>query len=159
MGRIYDAVSSMLGLCHFNEFEGQAAMKLEFIAEDYNSEDVYEYSINLYPDEDLSSIIIDWEQMVTGILDDLRTKVPAGIISAKFHNTLVDIIVEAANLIKEKNIVLCGGCFQNKYLIESAIKRLKKEGFRPYWNTKVPTNDGGISLGQLIAASYILNKE
>ncbi len=159
VGRMFDAVSSILGLYHINDFEGQAAMKLEFIAEDYKTQDKYYCTINICPDSDLSSIIIDWEQMIIGIMDDLKTKAPAGIISAKFHNTLVDIIVSVANHIKEKNIVLTGGCFQNKYLLENAVKTLKKEGFSPYWNKLIPPNDGGLAVGQLAAASYKLDKE
>ncbi len=158
-GRMFDAVSSILGLCHFNGFEGQAAMKMEFIAETHKTEDKYDYSLNLCPDIDLSSIIIDWKQMIISIIDDLKAKTPAAIISAKFHNTLADMIVSVANNFKLTNVVLTGGCFQNKYLLESAIKRLKKEGFRPYWNQMVPPNDGGIALGQIIAASYNMEQK
>ncbi len=158
-GRMFDAVSSILGLCHFNDFEGQAAMKMEFIAEAHKTEYKYNYSLNLCPDTDLSSIIIDWEQMIISIIDDLKAKTHAGIISAKFHNTLTDIIVSVANYFKLKNVVLTGGCFQNKYLLESAIIHLKKEGFRPYYNQMIPSNDGGLALGQIIGASYNMEQK
>jgi hydrogenase maturation protein HypF len=61
--------------------------------------------------------------------------------------------LDVAKRTGEKRIVLSGGCFQNKYLIEKTIKLLQKKGFKPYWHQRVPTNDGGISLGQIAAAA------
>ena len=58
-----------------------------------------------------------------------------------------------AHQVNRSNIVLTGGCFQNKWLLENAINALKEEGFNPYWHSKVPTNDGGISLGQMFVAA------
>ena len=75
-----------------------------------------------------------------------------GIIAAWFHNTLAEIIVEIARLSQHQKIVLSGGCFQNAYLTERAINRLRMADFRPYWHQRVPPNDGGIALGQVIAA-------
>ena len=96
--------------------------------------------------------LIDWEPMVLAILEDLRQRVPAGVISAKFHNTLAEMIVDIAGRIGEERVVLSGGCFQNKYLTERTIRRLETRGFRPYWHQRVPPNDGGIALGQVYAA-------
>jgi len=73
-------------------------------------------------------------------------------IAAKFHNTLVEMIVAMAKRVGEEQIVLTGGCFQNRYLIERTIQRLRAEGFRPYWHQQIPPNDGGIALGQIMAA-------
>jgi hydrogenase maturation protein HypF len=75
------------------------------------------------------------------------------LISAKFHNTLAEIICKMAEIAKMEKVVLSGGCFQNKYLIEKAINRLTQQGFRPYWNQRVPPNDGGIALGQVMASA------
>ena len=69
-------------------------------------------------------------------------------ISAKFHNALVEMIVAVARLTGEPRVVLTGGCFQNRYLTERAVTRLRAEGFRPYWHQRIPPNDGGIALGQ-----------
>jgi hydrogenase maturation protein HypF len=77
-------------------------------------------------------------------------------MAAKFHNTLVEIIVAVARQVGEEKVVLSGGCFQNRYLIERSVQRLIDAGFRPYWHQRVPTNDGGISLGQVMAASHAL---
>jgi hydrogenase maturation protein HypF len=81
--------------------------------------------------------------------------VSAGEISAAFHNTLVEIMVDVAGRAKEKRVALSGGCFQNKYLTERAVRRLREEGMLPYWHQRVPANDGGIALGQIAAAGQI----
>ena len=69
---------------------------------------------------------------------------------------MVEIIVAVARLVGEKRVVLTGGCFQNKFLIEHSVQRLEQEGFKPYWHQRIPPNDGGIALGQIVAASRIL---
>jgi hydrogenase maturation protein HypF len=91
--------------------------------------------------------------MISEILIDLQKGLPAGNVSAKFHNTLTEIIVAVARKVKVPRIILTGGCFQNRYLIERAIAHLQAAGFRPYWPQRVPPNDGGIALGQVVAAS------
>ncbi|MFH0880549.1 MAG: carbamoyltransferase HypF, partial [Lentisphaerota bacterium] len=79
--------------------------------------------------------------------------VPVGMISIKFHNALSDAIIAVARYTNTEKVALTGGCFQNKYLTECAVMRLSEAGFRPYWHQRVPPNDGGIALGQLVAAS------
>jgi hydrogenase maturation protein HypF len=90
-----------------------------------------------------------WEELLT----DVEQKVPAEVISAKFHNMLVEIIVWVARESGLERIVLTGGCFQNRYLTERAVLRLRAEGFKAYWHQRVPANDGGIALGQILAAA------
>ncbi|NIP29817.1 MAG: carbamoyltransferase HypF [Candidatus Dadabacteria bacterium] len=155
VGRIFDAVSSILDLCHFSTYEGQAAMALEFTINGVQTDDIYELNIKTFTENGNSSIIVDWEPMIKEILEEVKNKSSKSLISAKFHNTLVESILLVANRSNEKKIVLSGGCFQNKYLIERACKHLRKEGFLPYWNRRVPSNDGGISFGQIVAASYL----
>jgi hydrogenase maturation protein HypF len=75
-----------------------------------------------------------------------------GEISAKFHNTLAEMIVRYAKRAEFERVVLSGGCFQNKLLTERVVGRLRAAGFRPYWHQRVPPNDGGICLGQIVAA-------
>jgi hydrogenase maturation protein HypF len=86
-------------------------------------------------------------------LFDLQKGDSAGIISAKFHNTLTEIIVAVACKVGEPRVLLTGGCFQNRILIERSVRRLSEAGFQPYWHQRVPPNDGGIALGQTIAAA------
>ena len=97
---------------------------------------------------------IDWGPMIRELLADVAWKESSGVISAKFHNALVKIIVAVATKIGERNVVLTGGCFQNRYLTERAVARLREEKFTPYWHQRIPPNDGGIALGQCIAASW-----
>ena len=90
--------------------------------------------------------------MVHAILSDLANKKTIGYIASKFHNTMADIIVAVAKKTGEQRVVLSGGCFQNVYLLELVVQRLQSENFQPYWHQRVPTNDGGIALGQVYAA-------
>ena len=90
--------------------------------------------------------------MVEEILSDVKNGISVGTISAKFHNALVEGMVAVAKASGQPGVVLSGGCFQNRYLAEHAVRRLQAEGFRPYWHQRVPPNDGGIALGQIVAA-------
>jgi hydrogenase maturation protein HypF len=90
--------------------------------------------------------------MIEAILADLKRGLPTSQISARFHNALAEVIVTVAKQIGQPRVVLSGGCFQNRYLTERAVQRLQEAGFRPYWHQRVPPNDGGISLGQVVAA-------
>ena len=90
-------------------------------------------------------------EMNNGAAGQLASSCKIRLIAARFHNTLVESIVEVAKLCGEERIVLTGGCFQNRYLTERAVRRLREERFRPYWHQRIPPNDGGIALGQLWA--------
>jgi hydrogenase maturation protein HypF len=149
VGRLFDGIAAIANLCQIASFEGQAAMQLEFMLDRLDTEE--SYSLLFQNNE------IDWRSMLIDILDDLTHEVPVRIISAKFHNTLIDAIVSIAQQTKIEKIVLSGGCFQNKYLIEGAIEKLRQAGFHPYWHHRVPPNDGGIALGQAIAAILEIN--
>lgn len=153
-GRLFDAVASIIGISERANFEGQAAMNLEFAIGNTKTDDVYTFHIL----EGEMSYVVNCASMIEEIIRDSKEK-DKSYISAKFHNTLAQIILSIAHLSKEEKIVLSGGCFQNKYLTERAINLLKNNGFRVYWHQRVPPNDGGISLGQIIAASQVLQKE
>ena len=89
--------------------------------------------------------------MVEAILSDVQKGVAIGRISAKFHNALAEAVVTVAKKAGEQRVMLSGGCFQNRYLTERTVRRLRAEGFQPYWHQRVPPNDGGIALGQIVA--------
>jgi hydrogenase maturation protein HypF len=168
-GRLFDAVASLTGVRQTIAFEGQAAMELEFsIAHDAPREG-YPFRITgHHPGAEPAEIsgaesgtevwFVDWEPMIGAILHDLQRDLPVGIISARFHNTMADVILEAARLVGEERVVLTGGCFQNKFLSLRAVERLEASGFRPYWHQRVPPNDGGIALGQAAVAANLLKK-
>ena len=148
VGRIFDAVASLIGLQQKVNYEGQAAMELEFLTQNMESEEYYPYKIN----EAQNVKLVNWQSILEGILVDMKNHIGHSFISTKFHNTLVEIIITIAKKIGRPRVVLSGGCFQNRYLTERVVKRLQEENYRPYWHQRVPPNDGGIALGQIYAA-------
>lgn len=155
VGRLFDGVAAIAGLKSQISFEGQAAIALEFALEGWVTQDFYPLPIQTRD----GVVIADWKPTILAILTDVGDRVPIGIISAKFHNTLVEGIISVAQKMGQERIVLTGGCFQNAYLTERAVNRLKSEGFRPYWHQRIPPNDGGIALGQVVAAYRNLTQE
>ncbi len=148
VGRLFDGISALAGICQKVSFEGQAAMALEFAA-DRHCEDHYPVVL----EEKDGVIILDWRPIVKGVVEDLKRKEGISLISARFHNSLVETIVQVALKIKVKRVALSGGCFQNRLLTEKAAIRLEREGFQVLLHSQVPPNDGGISLGQVVVAA------
>ncbi len=148
-GRLFDAVASLLGLRQVVHFEGQAAMELEFLTHGTPTDEVYPFSLSgrALPH------VLDWSAMIEAILQDVRQGTPRPLIATRFHNTLVEMMVGVARAAGIERVALSGGCFQNAYLTERAVRRLREEGFRPYWHQRVPPNDGGIALGQIVGAA------
>jgi hydrogenase maturation protein HypF len=93
----------------------------------------------------------DWSGAIGAILADVRRRVSPADIAAKFHLGLAELIVNAARHAGIERIALTGGCFQNRFLAEQTIRRLREAGFAPHWHQRIPPNDGGIALGQVIA--------
>jgi hydrogenase maturation protein HypF len=100
---------------------------------------------------------VDWGPLVEAVLADVRRGIAVGLISARFHNALAEAIVSVACATGIGRVVLSGGCFQNRRLLERAIRRLREEGFQAYWHQRVPPNDGGIALGQMAAFRWNLS--
>lgn len=150
MGRLFDGVAALLGLCRQNRFEGQAAMSLEFALEGIKTDAAYPFALSLPKSTPRQ---LDWGTLLENVLYDISQGETAGIISAKFHNALIAAMLAVAIHADIEQVALSGGCFQNKYLTERAVKVLRQAGFRPYWHQRVPPNDGGLALGQLVAAS------
>lgn len=153
MGRLFDAVSSILNLTQTSSFEGEAAINLEMIAENKTKKTYNNKFIQMEEKSEKEiSFIIDDISLFTNVINDINKGVKISKISAIFHNTLSSIILEISKTIREKftinNIALSGGVFQNNYLIEKTFKLLENNDFKVYTNFKVPVNDGGISLGQ-----------
>jgi hydrogenase maturation protein HypF len=158
VGRLFDAMAALVGLRQVTSFEGQAAMALEFALEGQATDSAYPYEL-MAGDAPGAPLLVDWEPMVHGVLKDLRQRVPVGEMAAKFHNTLVEALVAVARRVGEATIVLTGGCFQNRYLTERAVDRLRAAGLTPYWHQHVPPNDGGLALGQVMAALRTCKEE
>ncbi|MDQ3199463.1 MAG: carbamoyltransferase HypF [Verrucomicrobiota bacterium] len=142
-GRLFDGFAVLAGLRARSTFEGQAAMELEF-AVDRGTTGSYPFTLR--PGEPL---VIDWAPALRALLDERSQNVGANVMAARFHHLLTDVIVAVARHFDESKVVLSGGCFQNRYLTERVIDRLRSEGRAPYWHQRVPPNDGGIALGQV----------
>ncbi|MEO8607761.1 MAG: carbamoyltransferase HypF [Chloroflexota bacterium] len=152
-GRLFDAVAALIELRQRASFEGQAAMELEFAQVDLKKDKCYPFRITEVTGEDTPcKRIIDVKLITLAIVDDVRAGVSVDEIAATFHNTLAEMIVTVAHNVHAERVVLSGGCFQNKTLLERTIDRLSSEGFQPYWHRNIPPNDGGIALGQITAA-------
>jgi hydrogenase maturation protein HypF len=149
VGRLFDAVAAITGLCRKTRFEGQAAMALEFALHGVETDDAYSFELDLLQ----SPGSLDWAHVFEEVIRDVARGLSTGMISARFHNGLAEAIIAVAGYANIERVVLTGGCFQNRYLAERAVRRLKASGFLPYWHQRVPPNDGGIALGQLIATS------
>jgi hydrogenase maturation protein HypF len=146
VGRLFDAVASLLELCHVNQYEGHAAMLLENCAAENETMDFYDFK--------MTKKIIDWQSMIEQLLLDKKIY-STNYCAAKFHNTLAKISVEIANQANQKTIVLSGGCFQNALLTEKVVTNLIAANFNVRTHQDVPPNDGGLALGQLYAANFL----
>ena len=152
-GRLFDAVSAVLEIRKETDYEGQAAVELEAIA-DINVDKGYPFEIM----ERNGLKIVSFDRMFRSIIEDIKNNIPVSFISGKFHMTIADVIlIVCRKVIKEHNInrvALSGGVFQNRLLLDLTIKRLEAEGMMVLIHRNVPANDGGIALGQAVIADY-----
>ena len=156
-GRLFDAVSALLGVRTAVNYEGQAAIELEMMAAPGVGE-VYDWALSRG-----SPATIDASPVIRAVVADLRRGVDREVISARFHNTIAGIVAKTSGAIRESTgvdkVALSGGVFQNVYLLERTIDALEERGFQTYVNHLVPTNDGGIALGQAVVAGARARKE
>jgi hydrogenase maturation protein HypF len=155
LGRVFDAVAAMLGLGSYNNFEAQLPMALEAtIAGEI--EEHYDFELINISGEPVQ---LDFGRMIKQLITDIRDNKSVAVISAKFHNCLAAGLLEMANSARESTklntVALSGGVFCNRYLIIRCIKLLKKADFSVLFNQDVPSNDGGISLGQAAIAAKL----
>ncbi len=154
LGRLFDGVAAILGLRRTVRFEGQAAMEMEMIAD---GGDRGRYPCGWLP---APVIQIPTAPVIAGIVEDMRQGIPAYIISRKFHDTLISLWTELCVHTRAQTgldrVALSGGCFQNRILLEGFTEALQTNGFEVYSHQLVPTNDGGISLGQAVVAGTLI---
>ncbi len=141
VGRLFDAVAAMAGVARENRFEGQAAMMLERAIGGLEDDEAYPMPHG------------DWRPLIEALEDDVRRGLPASRIALRFHNALVNWIVEVAARMGVRDVCLSGGVFQNGYLVERAAALLEARGHRVWTHQRVPPNDGGIALGQAVLAA------
>jgi hydrogenase maturation protein HypF len=153
LGRVFDAVAAMLGLGSYNHFDAQLPMALEAVIEN-EIEEQYDFELTNRTGEPLQ---LDLGKMVKELIADIQKGLTNSVISAKFHNCLAAGLLEMAKAARESTklntVALSGGVFCNRYLTNRCIKLLKKTDFSVLFNRDVPSNDGGISLGQAAIAA------
>jgi hydrogenase maturation protein HypF len=153
LGRLFDAVAAIAGLRQRINFEGQAAMELEMLA-DGHSDTIYDLQWT-----EQAPVKILPQPIIRGVVHDIQSGMSPGAISAKFHQTLTVLFGEVCAIIRRSHdlnrVVLSGGCFQNSLLLGGLIEQLQTRNFEVYAHQQIPANDGGIALGQALVAASI----
>jgi len=172
MGRLFDAISALLGIRGEIDYEGQAAVELEMAAhssviarpvpsearelDEAISGNNASYPYRIVDDEGIR--IVRLRDLLSAVIEDLHQGVLVGTISVKFHNTIARMINEMCHLIADETginqVALSGGVFQNRLLLGKAVNLLESSGFQVFTHRQVPCNDGGISLGQAVIANF-----
>lgn len=152
MGRLFDAVSALLGIRYRIHYEGQAAVELEYASDGIPQEG---YRFHLRDNGEIFTV--DTADMIRGIVRDIGSGEAVSRISSAFHSTVANMVVEGCSRIREKTgldrVVLSGGVFQNMILLEWSVQKLESTGFKVYTHHRVPSNDGGVALGQAVMAA------
>ncbi len=153
VGRLFDAVSAICGVRLKVNYEAQAAMEFQMFA-DESEEGFYNFELI----DDSKPWRISFNRGIREIVEDILNSVPIQKISGKFHNTISNVICYVADKIRKETginkVVLSGGVFQNALLAEKAVFKLVRKNFEVYLHSKVPSNDGGLSLGQAVVALF-----
>jgi len=157
-GRVFDAVAAMIGICDTNTFEAEAPIRLEALV-DESVYDSYPYQLN----NDGSKMEFDLSSALLSIIDDMNSGIASTVISTRFHNTMIAVILYGIRKLAEitgiQTVVLSGGVFQNRYILKHSLEGLSAGGFNAYTNVRVPCNDACISLGQAFFVRNVLNRE
>lgn len=151
IGRLFDAVSALLGSCYLSHFEGQAALALEYLACQRINSSIH-YPFPLFKENGIW--LMDWRPMLNRIFEDRFNGMPLTDIAYGFHDALAYGIVRLAQTAQLENVLLTGGVMQNQLLAEMAISKLLKAGFKPHWHQHIPPNDGGLAVGQMIGRLF-----
>jgi len=150
-GRLFDAVSALLGLRRTIAYEGQAAVEVE-MAQTGRDEGVYPWEIGLEGND----WIMKTAGIIHGIVQDIQEGEGRGVIARRFHNTLIRMLMDVCARTREETeieqVALSGGAFQNATLLTGLSRALDSDGFQVYTHAKVPSNDGGLCLGQAVCA-------
>lgn len=152
-GRLFDAASSITGVCQSVNYHAQAAIEFEEASFGIETSEGYPFDIEAKE----GVMLIKLKRLFEGLVKDVLSGVPRGLVSAKFHNTMANVILFLCEDLRKKTglevVALSGGVFQNRRLLTKTITHLKEADFKVLYHKKVPCNDGGISLGQAVIAS------
>jgi hydrogenase maturation protein HypF len=148
-GRLFDAVSALIGLCPVTTFEAQAAIALELAARQADPDSAQPYPFMVDPEG-----VIRLGDLLATVVRDVRMERPASQIAADFHLTIGEMIGQAAEVVRVRTgietVALSGGVFQNRLVLRLTRDRLRAAGFTVLTHRQVPANDGGLSLGQAV---------
>lgn len=151
LGRLFDGVASIIGLRREVRFEGQAAMELEALASHMESA-CLPYTIQ----KDDATLILDFAPTIKTIVEGKLAGRSQETLSSLFHVTLIEAFTAMADTVRKESglarVVLSGGCFQNRFLLEGCVSSMEKAKFEVFIHQRIPANDGGISLGQAVIA-------
>ena len=163
VGRLFDAIASLLGLAQRCSFEGQAALRLEAAARaalpavpGRLAPAAAAYTVAIRPGGHGEPWLLDWQPLLEALLHDLAADRPVEAIALAFHQALAQLLPALAGQLGVKRLLLAGGCFQNRLLLELAVECLADAGIEALWPQRIPCNDGGLALGQLLAAGWRL---
>jgi len=176
VGRLFDAVAALAGLCQRMSFEGQAALALQTAAEAAPPQapyplplvavdpDAIGFSVipaqagiqhpiqagaTAFEGDGARGLIADWQPLLDALLADRASGVPTPRIAGRFHAALAALVVSVATQVGARRVVLAGGCFQNRLLLELTTARLANAGVAVFWPQRAPPGDGGLALGQV----------
>jgi len=152
-GRLFDAVSALLGVRGEIDYSAQAAVELEMLSAD---DETGQYPFSVTECDGMS--VIGVKEIFSAVINDLRNGITPDTISTRYHNTVARIISDLCKVFSArtglKQVALSGGVFQNRLLLRKAVGLLESDGFKVFTHRRVPCNDGGISIGQAAIANF-----
>jgi hydrogenase maturation protein HypF len=148
VGRLFDAVAALCGLRQRTSYEAEAATALE-CAVDPDAAGEYELELG----QETTPWVLDWRPALRSLLGDLAADTPTGVVAARFHAGLARGVAKLAQASGQRRVVLAGGCFANRVLLEATVERLSELGCQVDWPRHLPPGDGALAVGQLAAAA------
>ena len=157
MGRLFDAVASFIGIRNEVTYEAQAAIEMEVIAKrSVSMAKPYPYRL----EETNDGVLVRMKEFLSAIVRDVRANESVGMIGARFHRTIAEIAVDICRQARERanlnEVALSGGVWQNQILLDLVRDGLRQNGFVVYFHQQVPSNDGGLALGQAVIANHVI---
>ncbi|MEP6815293.1 MAG: hypothetical protein ABI873_07075, partial [Marmoricola sp.] len=157
MGRLFDAVSSLVGVRHAVDYEAEAAIELESLARSVSTAEPYSFGITTASPEAPGGVLAEAGPVIRAVVADVRRGIPAAVIAARFHAGVADLIGALAEHEREQTgldvVALGGGVFQNSLLLDASVRLLEERGFTVLRPRLLPPHDGGLALGQILVGS------
>ncbi|GAK53831.1 (NiFe) hydrogenase maturation protein HypF [Candidatus Moduliflexus flocculans] len=167
VGRLFDAVSALLGICRYATYEGQAAIEMQANAEQYlqglttAETGIMSYEFDILEQQNAPYYLIQPHRLFAEIIADMQNATPIARIAARFHLTVAAMIATMCERLREHfrigQVALSGGVFQNRLLREHAVRQLQQGGFEVLLPRRLPLHDGNISFGQAVIAAANIN--